>query len=90
MARGDVAKVYVGDMLKKSFGEDFVGYIDKKYYVWANDGGEKVQIAISLTCPKTSIEGGGSMPSASVRAHTTEISKEEQEDILNLMKKLGL
>ena len=94
MARGDVAKVYVGDALKKSFGEDFIGYIDKKYYVWANDGSEKVQICINLTCPKSPI------PTDKVPAFNTgidfsddkpaEISEQEQQDILDLMKKLGL
>ena len=33
-----------------------MSFYDKKIYVWANDGGERVQIAISLTCPKNPIE----------------------------------
>ena len=56
MARGSNAKQLVVNKLAEVFGEDFIGEHDKKYYVWANDGGERVQIAISLTCPKTFIE----------------------------------
>ena len=38
------------------FGENWIGEFDKKAYVYANDGGEMVQIAISLTCPKNPIQ----------------------------------
>lgn len=56
MARGNVAKSEVAKRLAQAFGANYIGEYDKKHYVWANDGGEKVQIAISMTCPKTFIE----------------------------------
>jgi hypothetical protein len=56
MARGSIAKDFVMKKIAAAFGADAIGEFDKKYYVWANDGGERVQIAISLTCPKTFIE----------------------------------
>ena len=56
MARGAVAKQQIIDKLAVALGEDFIGEYDKKVYVWANENGERVQIAISLTCPKTPIE----------------------------------
>lgn len=56
MARGNVAKENVIKTLASAFGADFIGEFDKKIYVWANDGAERVQIAISLTCPKNQIE----------------------------------
>ena len=55
MAKGSEAKEYVIRKIKETFGEDFVGEQDKKIYVWGQEGGEKVQIAISLTCPKNPI-----------------------------------
>lgn len=55
MARGSIAKDNVVKILKKAFGENFIGEYDKKYYVFANDGGEQVQISIALTCPKNPI-----------------------------------
>ena len=55
-ARGTVAKENVIKKIAAAFGSDAIGEFDKKYYVWANDGGERVQIAIALTCPKTNIE----------------------------------
>lgn len=58
MAKGANAKIVVENKIKEAFGNDFIGVADKKIYVWADDGGERVQIAISMTCPKTGIAGG--------------------------------
>ena len=57
MARGAIAKQVVEQKIAQAFGNDFVGIFDKKLYVWANENGEKVQIAISLTCPKNPVGG---------------------------------
>ena len=56
MAKGAVAKENVTKILSEVFGSNFIGEYDKKIYVWANDGGEMVQIAMSLTCPKNPIQ----------------------------------
>lgn len=56
MAKGAVAKENVTKVLAEAFGSNFIGEYDKKIYVWANDGGEMVQIAMSLTCPKNPIQ----------------------------------
>ena len=56
MARGAVAKQLVIKKIAEAFGDDYIGEFDKKFYVWANENGERVQIAISMTCPKTPIE----------------------------------
>lgn len=55
MAKGSNAKIAVQNKIAMAFGADYIGEQDKKIYVWADDGGEKVQIAISMTCPKTPI-----------------------------------
>lgn len=51
-ARGTNAKQVISEKIKQAFGADYVGMADGKIYVYADDGGEKVQIAISMTCPK--------------------------------------
>lgn len=56
MARGNDAKDMVVEKLKNAFGKDWIGEFSKKYYVWAKENGERVQIAISLTCPKVQVE----------------------------------
>lgn len=56
MARGSLAKENITKILADAFGSNFIGEFDKKIYVYANDGGEMVQIAISLTCPKNPIQ----------------------------------
>ena len=106
MAKGSIAKENVIKKLASAFGSDFVGEYDKKVYVWEDDGGEKVQIAIAMTCPKTPIQvdatidtdGGDwdfsdtpkSATVAVTNAPPAEITAEEKENIANLMAKLGL
>ena len=106
MARGANAKIQVENIIKEAFGENFAGIADKKLYVWADDGGERVQIAIAMTCPETNVDFGetggfieaGSTPGAvgsyaSKRVETqpiVEMTPEEQENIATLIAKLGL
>lgn len=104
MARGSLAKEQVEKKIIEAFGGDYVGTIDKKIYVWANDGSERVQIAISMTCPKNPIEAGGvsapistdgfgldfdNMPAAPAKADL-EYTQEEKDTINDLISKLGL
>ena len=56
MAKGTIAKQQVINKIAAAFGSDYIGEYDKKYYIWANENGERVQIALSLTCPKNPIE----------------------------------
>lgn len=58
MAKGAIAKENVKKIIIESFGENYVGENSNKLYVWADDGGQKVQIAITLTCPKTNVDFG--------------------------------
>lgn len=64
-AKGTLAKENVIKKIASAFGSDFIGEFDKKVYVYANDGGEMVQIAISLTCPKNPIQVDTSISTAS-------------------------
>ena len=98
-ARGSIAKENVEKIIKEAFGKSFVGVSDKKIYVTADDGGEQVQISISLTCPKNPIEvvsgdGQGFDFSNPTMAATTftpaEYTEEEKETINELMRALNL
>ena len=53
--KGALAKEYVAKKIAEVFGADYIGEVDKKLYVWAQENGEKIQIAIAMTCPKTPI-----------------------------------
>ena len=103
MAKGAVAKSKIAEKLKDLFGENYVGESGGKHYVWENDGGEKVQIAISLTCPKNPIGtvdmssafgGGLDFEAEPVVAQTkfepAEITPEETQNLADLMARLGL
>lgn len=98
MAKGAIAKEAVIKKIAAAFGEDYLGEQDKKIYVQAYEGGEKVQVAISLTCPKNPIGGmnfeafqvNTSTPAVAVKPEATEITDTEQAKINELMEMLGL
>ena len=102
-SKGATAKTKIAEKLKTLFGADYVGESGGKHYVWENDGAEKVQIAISLTCPKNPI-GAVDMSNAfgdgldfeaePVLAQTkfepAEITEQEKDNLKALMDRLGL
>lgn len=55
-ARGVVAKQGVIKKIQQVFGTDYIGEYNNKIYVWAQENGESIQIAITLTCPKVQVE----------------------------------
>ena len=106
MAKGTIGKQNVINKIKQAFGADFIGEYDKKIYVWTQENGERVQVAISLTCPKTPIDVSGTpVPNfsggmdfesmgAAIAAPASfvpaEISEEEKQTVADLMARLGL
>lgn len=106
MAKGTIAKQNVINKIAQVFGADYIGEVDKKIYVWAEENGEKVQIALSLTCPKTAVaaaapagvKNGGFdfetpaavAPVASTSFEPAEITDEERSNIAAMMARLGL
>ncbi len=106
MAKGAIAKTNVTQKIQQAFGADFVGEFDKKVYVWADDGGERVQIAIAMTCPKnpvgvinpSSMDFGGDLDFekmgeaavAPAKFEPAEITDEEKQNVADLMARLGL
>lgn len=102
--KGTIAKQNFINSIKHSNPSAFVGESGGKYYFWAEENGEKVQLAVSLTCPKVPLEvtaptyipkvnDGFDFENAAdipEAAPVTEVSKEEQENINLLLKQLGL
>lgn len=54
-ARGSVAKEWATQKIIECFGQDNVIIVDKKLYVNTKEDGTPIQVAISLTCPKTMV-----------------------------------
>lgn len=54
--KGAKTKAEMVEKFAKLFGKDWIGEYNGKYYVWAMENGEKIQIAITLTCPKNLVE----------------------------------
>lgn len=106
MARGSLAKEDVVRKIAAAFGADYIGEADKKYYVYGEENGEKIQIAIALTCPKVAIEtiavsapkptalnfeeDDGPKAKVVVPAAPIEITAEERSNIAAMMARLGL
>jgi hypothetical protein len=104
MAKGAQAKEAIVNKLRTVFGADYIGEYDKKYYVWSQENGERVQIAISLTCPKVPVEVSSApvagdfnfeddTPGVVVAAggyQPAEITEDERDRVRDLMRTLGL
>ncbi len=104
MAKGSNAKSAVQKKIAEAFGNAYIGEYEKKLFVWANDGGEMVQIAISLTCPKVPVQISDTpvsgdfnfeddVPNTVVAAgafQPAEITDEERSRVNDLMAMLGL
>ena len=104
MAKGTIGKQNVINKIKQAFGADFIGEYDKKIYVWTTENGERIQIALSLTCPKVPVaipdnpttgdfnfeDDAPNVVVAAGAYQPAEITKEERERVNDLMKRLGL
>lgn len=97
-SKGSIAKQNIQAKLKEVFGEDFIGEIDKKVYLWADDGGQKVQIALAMTCPKNPV-GPVSADMANATDGTIfsnstgdpkEVTEEEKQNLRDLMARLNI
>lgn len=80
MAKGQQAKNYVGNTIIETFKKDFIKVEDKKIYLWADDGDEKIQIAISMTCPKDQVYADDGI----------EYQQSADDEVNRLIKELGL
>lgn len=96
MARGNEAKNQVIQIIKEAFGSNFIGEVDKKIYVEAVENGEKVQVAISLTCPKVPV-GRPTVNNdlnfeemGEVALPSVEYTQKERDTLATLMAKIGL
>ena len=99
MARGAEAKANFIKRLSTALGADYIGEVDKKFYVWSTENGERIQLAIALTCPKTpvAVQGNGGdlnfedddTPTAPVN-RKAEMDAEEKATLERLMKELDL
>ena len=100
MAKGAVAKENIAKKMAEAFGNNWIGEYDKKYYVWSEENGEKIQIAISMTCPKTPIGEAGAVTDSNVlnfedsvtsgEGAKVDITPDEKKNIADLMARLGL
>ena len=104
MAKGNEAKAALIKRFAAAVGADYLGEQDKKYYFNSKENGEVVQIAVSMTCPKTPVTFNGhggdlnfddddttsaASASASIGSPVT-ISEDEQATLERLMKELDL
>ena len=89
MAKGNIAKQNIENKIKEVFGADYIGIFDKKLYLWADDGGERVQVALTMTCPKVFV-GVDAPAEAPDEFQPAEITQQEQDNLKMLIERLGL
>lgn len=86
--KGQEAKTIFAQKLQEIFGSDFVGEVDKKLYVWVQESsGERVQLALAVTCPKNAIVVADAETAKEV---SVEITKEEIEAVKELFNEFGI
>lgn len=96
MAKGSIAKENLIKRFAAAVGEDFICEKDKKFYFWSTENGERVQVAIALTVPKTPVEctaPGGDLNFETENVTTAkpvEMQESEKEILDRLMKELDL
>ena len=83
-ARGQIAKNYIGNKIIEIFKRDFIKVEDKKIYLLADDGDNgRVQIAISMTCPKD-------QDNIVINTEEDGFTQEERDEVNALLTRLGL
>lgn len=104
MAKGAAAKQnLINKILAAIPANEYVGEMGGKYYFWSMEDGQKMQVCLSMVCPKVPLEnvptmkdGGydfsdGAEPTlATPVTKPAEITDEERANINKLMKELGL
>ena len=96
--KGSVAKATIEEKLKSLYTTDYIGKEGNKIYVWESDGAEKVQIAITMTCPKIQLDIP--QPGVTLEGYTAdgitsasgnkEITEEEKSKLEAMLEKLNL
>ena len=104
-AKGSIAKDNLIKRFATAVGDDYIGASDdgKKFYFWSAENGEKVQVCISMTVPKTPIACGnvsngkfefGDSPESGSGVVVPQVKKEMDESeaaiLARLKQELGL
>ena len=91
----------VENKIREAFGQDFLGVdtSSKKIYVRAPEDGEMIEVAISMTCPKTSFIVNGAAPGDGFSTGNfgepdvykpAEMTENELDNVRKLIRELGL
>ena len=104
--KGETARAVVTNTIAEAFAitGNLVGIVDKKIYVTADDGGEMLQFAISITMPKTPIAAGevgsastqvkssdgAALPQIATAPQPIELSEDDKAAVAKLMEQLGI
>lgn len=93
MAKGSQAKENLIARIVENLPDGtYIGCYDKKHYFWSQEDGEKIQVCMSLTCPKTPIETENMEDSEDgvIISDSPKFTEEEQMRIQNLFESCGL
>ena len=93
MAKGQIAKEAIINKILETFEGSFK--YDKEVRIPFNENGEPVQIKVTFTCAKTNVAAGGdnAIPTGTAPVFAegaTDITKEEKEEVEELLERLHL
>ena len=87
--KGAIAKQEILDKIKEIFPDSFVCANGKEFRIPYIENNEPIEIKVTLTCAKENV-GGDFTSGITVSENSAMPSKKEQEDLKNLMARLGL
>jgi len=94
--KGSEAKTNLMNKFIEALGSDYLGVEDgKKWYFNSTEAGQKVQVCVTLTCPKVPFEGNAPAVASGDAADSpsnvvTELSDEDRRKIEELKERLNI
>ena len=98
MARGNEAKNNLIKRIATALGSDYAGASEdnKKFYFWSNEDGEKLQVCVTMTVPKTPVQfdnmpaSNNGFDEGAIKSQHVDMSQDEKATLDRLMEELGL
>lgn len=98
MAKGNTAKTNLINRFIEAAGSDYAGASEdnKKFYFWSNEDGEKLQVCVTMTVPKTPVQfdnmpaSNNGFDEGTSKSQSVDMTQDEKATLDRLMKELGL
>ena len=98
MAKGNTEKTNLINRFIKVDGSDYAGASEdnKKFYFWSNEDGEKLQVCVTMTVPKTPVQfdnmpaSNNGFDEGAIKSQHVDMSQDEKATVDRLVEERGL